>query len=81
MTGLQIEIMKRKHGKKSTPEEKFSITKIANLLGTSYMSIKRKLEKNNFEVEESLAIFKTLIPVDNQTLPMYEYLFTNQKEN
>ena len=81
MTGLQIEIMKRKHGKKSTPEEKFSITKIANLLGTSYMSIKRKLEKNNFEVEESLAIFKTLIPTDKQTLPMYEYLFTNQKEN
>lgn len=81
MTGLQIEIEKRKHGKKSLPEEKFSITYIANLLGINYMTVMRKLKDNTFLGDEERAIFYSLIERDKQTLEMREYLFTKQKES
>lgn len=78
MIGLQIEINKRKHGKKSMPDEKFSIQHIARLLGVSYMAVTKKLRDNMFWGEEERAIFYSLIPKENQTLEMREYLFTEQ---
>lgn len=77
MTGLQIEINKRKF-KKSPSGEKFSVSYIYRLLGTYYLDVQRKLEDNKFTTEESLAIFHSLVPTNNQTLEMYEYLFTKQ---
>lgn len=77
MTGLQIEIEKRRLGK-SPSGEKFSITNIHKLLGIAYTTTQRKLEDNKFTTEESLAIFHSLVPTNNQTLEMYEYLFTKQ---
>lgn len=79
MTGLQIEINKRKHGKKSMPDEKFSAQHIAKLLGISYMAVMRKLKENMFWGDEERAIFYSLIPKENQTLETREYLFTEQK--
>nr|DAK86242.1 MAG TPA: Catabolite control protein A [Caudoviricetes sp.] len=79
MTGLQKEIEKRKHGKKSLPEEKFSIQYIAKLLGISYMAVMRKLKDNTFWGDEERAIFYSLIEREKQTLEMREYLFTEQK--
>lgn len=78
MTGLQIEIDSRKHGKKSMPDEKFSIMYISKLLGLSYMAVMRKLEKNMFWGNEERAIFYTLIEPQKQTLEVYDYLFTEQ---
>lgn len=80
MTGLEIEISSRKHGKKSMPNEKFSIVFIANLLGISYQAIKRKLENNKFWGDEERAIFYTIIPQKKQTLELYNYLFTEQRQ-
>lgn len=77
MTGLQIEINKRKF-KKSPAGEKFSISYIYRLLGTYYLDVQRKLEDNKFTTTESLAIFHSLIPQEKQSLEMYEYLFTEQ---
>lgn len=78
MTGLEIEILDRKHGKKSMPDEKFSITFIANILGISYQATKTKLKKNQFWGDEERAIFYTIIPQQKQTLELYNYLFTEQ---
>lgn len=79
MIGLQIEIEKRKHGKKSPTDEKYSITHISKLLGISYMATKNKVEKNMFWGNEERAIFYSLIPKENQTLEMREYLFEEQE--
>lgn len=78
MTGLEIEILDRKHGKKSMPNEKFSITFIAGILGISYQATKTKLEKNLFWGDEERAIFYTITPPQRQTLELYNYLFTEQ---
>lgn len=78
MTGLQKEIDKRRHGKKSMPDEKYSIKYISKLLGVNYMSVRRKLELNMFWGNEERAIFYSLIPTEKQTFAMYSYLFTEQ---
>lgn len=77
MTGLQIEIEKRRLGK-SPSGEKFSITNIHKLLGIAYTTTQRKLENNTFTTNESLAIFFSLIEPNQRTLEMYVYLFTEQ---
>lgn len=79
MIGLEQEILKRKHGKKSMPDEKFSITFISKLLGISYSAIVKKLKDNMFWGTEERAIFYSIIPKDKQTFDVYEYLFTEQK--
>lgn len=80
MTGLQNEVFKRKHGKRSMADENFSVRRIANLLGIGYTTAKRKLQNNTFEIEEAFALFKILIPIQKQTLQMFEYLFTNEEQ-
>ena len=77
MTGLQIDIEKRRL-KKSPSGEKFSITNIYKLLGSNYVTTQRKIEKNVFTTTESLAIFFSLIEPSQQTFDMYLYLFTEQ---
>ena len=77
MTGLQKEIEKRKLGK-SPSGEKFSIPNISRLLGSNYVTTKRKVKNNSFSTTESLAIFFSLIEPNMRTLEMYVYLFTEQ---
>ena len=79
MIGLKTEIEKRKKSKYCSSEEKWSIRFISKLIGTSYTTIKLKLDSGKFSVEESVAIFKTLIPTEKQTLEHFLYLFTNQQ--
>ncbi len=79
MIGLQIEIEKRKHGKKSIPNEKFSVQYIARLLGISYMAVTKKLKDNMFWGNEERAIFYSLVPKESQSIETREYLFTEQK--
>lgn len=78
MLGLEREILKRRKGKKSNPNDEFSIQFIANLLGKSYVAISKKLKRKSFSIEEQWAIFKSIIPPDKQTLELLEYLFTEQ---
>lgn len=78
MTGLEKEINLRKKGKKSNSKEKFSISFIAHLLGKPYMTVKKKINKKSFSINEQWAIFKTIIPQEQQTIELLEYLFTEQ---
>lgn len=78
MLGLQKEIINRRRGKKSNPNEKFSCSFIANLLGKSYMAINKKLVRGNFTIEECFAIFETIVPLELRTIDMFKYLFTQQ---
>lgn len=78
MTGLEIEIEKRKIGKKSKVGEKFSTKFISGLIGCTLPTTTNKLKNNTFTVEEAFAIFKTLIAPNLQTIDMFEYLFTTQ---
>lgn len=78
MLGLEIEIDKRKTGKKSNPKEKFSCTYISKLLGKTYMAVNHKINRKSFGFEEALAIFKSIVPEDRQTLDFFIYLFTEQ---
>lgn len=78
MIGLKIEIQKRKKGKKSSVDEKMSIRYISKLLGKTYVAISKKIERKSFTIVEQWAIFKSIIPQEQQTLELLEYLFTEQ---
>lgn len=78
MLGLEKEIVSRRKGRKSNPNEKFSIPFIAALIDKPYMTVKKKFERNSFSITEQWAIFRTLIPQEQQTMELLEYLFTEQ---
>ena len=78
MLGLEREIINRRKGKKSNPNDKFSVSFISNLLGRTYMAVSKKISRKSFSVEEALAIFKSIVPQERQTLDFFEYLFTEQ---
>lgn len=78
MLGLEKEIINRRKGKKSNPNEKFSCSFIANLLGESYITTSKKIKRKSFTIVEQWAIFKSIIPQEQQTLELLEYLFTEQ---
>ncbi len=79
MTGLQIEIEKRKFGKRSSPKERFSVGYISRLIGKPYQTTASKIENATFDIYEMLGIFYTLIPQEKRTIELFDYLFTEQK--
>ena len=78
MTGLEIEIEKRKLAKRSSPKERFSVGYISKLIGKPYQTTQSKMQNLTFDIYEMLGIFYTLIPQENRTMEMFEYLFTEQ---
>ena len=46
MLGLEKEIIARKTGKKSNPEERYSVAFIGRLLEKPYQTIRKKLKRN-----------------------------------
>ena len=78
MTGLQIEINKRKLVSRSPRNEKFSVGYIARLIDKTIQTTTHKLKHSTFSVDEMLGIFYTLIPKEKQSMEMFEYLFTEQ---
>ena len=78
MTGLQLEIKKNLRRAKSKRNQNLNYNGIAKLLGISYPTAKRKVECNDFTVEQGLAIM-TLLFTD-YTLDLLEYLFTDKGE-
>lgn len=78
MLGLEKEIIARKTGKKSNPQEKFSIAFIGRLLERPYQSVRKKFKSKSFSIEEQWAIFKSIVPQEDQTIELLEYLFTEQ---
>ena len=78
MTGLQLEIARNANRAKSRRNPNLNYGGIAKLLGISYPTAKRKVDKNDFTVEQGLAIM-TLLFAD-YTLEQLEYLFTDKGE-
>lgn len=78
MLGLEKEIIARKTGKKSNPEERYSVAFIGRLLEKPYQTIRKKLKRKSFSIEEQWAIFKSIVPHEKQTMELLEYLFTEQ---
>lgn len=78
MLGLEKEIISRRKGKKSNPNEKLSCSFIAKLLGENYITTSKKIKRKSFTIVEQWAIFKSIIPQEQQTLELLEYLFTEQ---
>ena len=76
MTGLQIEIEKRKDKKISSRDEQISIRGISNILNKSFQCVKNKVQKNNFYVDEALLIVNQFSTKDK--FEALEYLFTEQ---
>ena len=76
MTGLQLEIHKNQRRAKSKRNQELSYNGIAKLLGISYPTAKRKVEKNDFTVEQGLTIMTLLFT--EYTLELLEYLFTDK---
>lgn len=80
MTGLQKELAKNYTGKKMRKNSEMTITGIAELFGTRYSSIKRKIEDNYFTVQEALSILNTLFIDKSNDMEYFKYLFTEQGE-
>ena len=76
MTGLQIEINKRKENKISSKNEQISIRGISKLLNKSFQCVSNKVEKNNFLVQEAILIASQFNTQDK--FEALKYLFTEQ---
>ena len=76
MTGLQFEINRNSRRAKSKRNQHLNYTGIASLLGLSYPTAKRKVENNDFTVEQGLAIMTLLF--EDYSLELLEYLFTDK---
>lgn len=78
MIGLEKEIRSRRGCKKSTSNQKFSISYIAKLLDTPYSTMQKRIVRNSITIIDAFAIFKSIVPQEQQTLDFFEYLFTEQ---
>lgn len=76
MTGLQIEIERNQRRAKQKRAENLNYNGIAKLLGISYPTARRKVENNDFTVEQGLAIMTLLF--EEYSLALLEYLFTDK---
>lgn len=78
MTGLNIEIEKRKNGKHYLKND-VSYSGIAKVLDCSYPTAKRKCDLNYFTVSEALLIYNKLFKTSKgNEFDAYKYLFTEQ---
>lgn len=79
MTGLTIEIEKRRNGNGYLKGD-ISYSGVSKVLGCAYPTAKRKCKKNNFSVSESFQIFNKLFKTTkNNEFDAYKYLFTEQE--
>lgn len=77
MIGLAQEI-KSRTGNVQRRNEEVTTTNIAKIIGVSYNTAVRKLEKNTFTVEEALKIFTVLDFKSKNKFDGFVYLFTEQ---
>lgn len=78
MTGLQIQIKLRQIGKQLDKNEPISYSGISKIIGKSYSTTRRKVDKNTFTIDEVLAIMNSGIFAFKSKYDALEYLFTNQ---
>ena len=79
MTGLQIEIEKRKVKGVSPYLEPISVGGIATLLNITYNGAKRKLKYNYFTIDEATKILENFFKVSDKYESL-KYLFIEQGE-
>lgn len=78
MTGLQMQIKLRQLGKQMDKGEMISYSGISKVIGKSYSTTKRKIDKNSFTITEALEILNSGIFSYKSKYDALEYLFTNQ---
>lgn len=76
MTGLQFEIARNANRAKSRRNPNLNYGGISKLLGISFPTAQRKVQNNNFTVEQGLAIMNLLFK--DYSLDLLEYLFTDK---
>lgn len=79
MTGLQKELKKSMKVKRfdTVKNTDLTYTGIANLLGLTYPTAKRKVENNSFSIDEAISIY-TILFAEHNDFNYFKYLFTNE---